>query len=50
MRILVVDDNADAVEMTAQWLELAGQSVYLAFGGRQANCLCSNREARCNPY
>lgn len=34
-RILVVDDNADAADMTAQMLQLYGLNVQVAYGGAE---------------
>jgi len=34
-KILVVDDNADAADMTAQMLQLYGLNVQVAYGGTQ---------------
>lgn len=33
--ILVVDDNADAADMTAQMLQLYGLNVHVAYGGAE---------------
>jgi CheY-like chemotaxis protein len=34
-RILVVDDNRDAADLTAQLLELHGHTTFVAYGGRE---------------
>lgn len=34
-RILVVDDNADAADMTAQMLQMYGLNVQVAYGGAE---------------
>lgn len=34
-RILIIDDNQDAAELTAQLLELHGYRTAVAFGGRE---------------
>ncbi len=39
LRVLVVDDNEDAAEMCATFLELAGQEVRRAYNGRSALAL-----------
>lgn len=39
IRVLVVDDNADAADMTADFLRYFGVQVKVAYGGVEALCL-----------
>jgi CheY-like chemotaxis protein/anti-sigma regulatory factor (Ser/Thr protein kinase) len=45
-RVLIVDDNADAAELLADRLRMAGYTVELAFDGKGG--LASARQARCH--
>lgn len=39
IKVLVVDDNADAADMTAEYLSSFGVEVKVAYGGIEALCL-----------